>query len=176
MIFVIQINIKRTATLSLLLNRSHAVISIILTFSLLAGCQTIPVSSSEESEIFDVDGSKEFVYEKSRQWFSEAFISGESVVDYESKSTGTIIAKFTMNLGQDLVWGGTQYARAQMKVETKEDRIRVSTIILEHSLVREGRTIVATNISQTRADLADQQLKDIKGQLIEYISSPIENW
>jgi len=81
-----------------------------------------------------------------------------------------------MNLGQDLVWGGTQYARAQMKVETKEDRIRVSTIILEHSLVREGRTIVATNISQTRADLADQQLKDIKGQLIEYISSPIENW
>lgn len=60
--------------------------------SVVAGCQTTQYKPVEVTDVVNIPNqSQEEIYNKTRQWFSQYFVSGESVVDYEDPKTGTII-------------------------------------------------------------------------------------
>src|ERR1700742_4390947 len=74
----------------------------VATLALMAGCATQPYVPVETTEVIDLPGQKQRdIYNKSRQWFSQYFVSGKSVVDYESPEAGTIIGNGIATIGSD---------------------------------------------------------------------------
>ena len=75
----------------------------VLLVSGLSGCVTTqPYVPQEIVEVVEIPGkSKDEIFTKSRQWFSQYFVSGESVVDYEDQAAGTIIGNGIAGLGYD---------------------------------------------------------------------------
>ena len=82
----------------------------------LSGCMT-PFKPIETTRMEQFPGlKKEQIFNKSRQWFSETFVSGKSVVDYEDKSAGTIIGKGIVQIEDIFV---PLYAHFLMRVDTR---------------------------------------------------------
>jgi len=108
--------------------------SLILSLFAFSGCQTteqfVPV---EYSSVIGVENkSKNEIYSKARQWFSHHFVSGESVVDYEDKTEGTIIGNGITNIGTTALGMVKEEIEFQIRVDTKDGRFRTETKITKH--------------------------------------------
>ena len=61
---------------------------VLATFAFVVGCAMQPFVPTEATEVVDFPGQKQRdIYNKTRQWFSQYFVSGKSVVDYENPAT-----------------------------------------------------------------------------------------
>ncbi|MDZ4288983.1 MAG: DUF4468 domain-containing protein, partial [Prosthecobacter sp.] len=100
---------------------------------LLPSCVTQPTVPVETTEVVEVSGQgQRAIYDKSRQWFSEYFVSGESVVDYEDPQAGTIIGKGVGKIGTYPL-GIIEYnIKYTLRIDTKDGRFKVSAKVLQH--------------------------------------------
>lgn len=107
----------------------------------LSGCATTPKQPVEQAKfekIYQLEGLNQAqVYDGARQWFAVAFQSANAVIQYEDKSTGTIIGKGNMRYpcsGMEcLAMTGNERVDFTVRVDTKDGRMRVGYNNLTYS-------------------------------------------
>jgi len=122
--------------------------------------------------------SKEQIYNRARQWFSEYFVSGKSVVDYEDKATGTIIGNGVAENGSSL--GIVAYSfRYTLRIDTKDGRFKTTTTVVKHmNTDSDHGTYDANYVSEDRENTAKAKVKSIVDSLHSYIlkNAGTSNW
>ena len=139
---------------------------------LLSSCAIQQHIPTEKAQILQVSGqSQGQIYNKSRQWFSSYFVSGESVIDYEDPGSGTIIGKGIANVGGDALGIIQNKIHYTLRVDTKSGRMRVTTKIIKHTNTDSQRTYDVSHVSPTRVTKADQHLQGVVRNLENYVKS-----
>jgi hypothetical protein len=151
---------------------------------MLSACATSGMVASQATQeqlnptkVYDVPGAKkELIYDQSMRYIAENFRSSKAVLEYQDKSTGTIIGNGVIPYpcdGFDCVGKGQWRVRFTMKLEAKDDKFRASfsnlTLLFDLSEV----PVMAGN----DAAVIDAKLMDIGNNLSAYIQKkPEENW
>jgi len=100
----------------------------------IVGCATVAIVHEEKVSIVEVSGqSQDEIFNKTRQWFSDYFVSGKSVVDYEDHKTGVIIGKGIANYGSDTFGIITYSVDYTIRIDTKDGKFKVTTKIIKHT-------------------------------------------
>jgi hypothetical protein len=98
----------------------------------LYGCAMTPIAPIENvQKVYEMPGlSQGQIYDASRQWFAESFKSANAVIQYEDKTSGSIIGKGTMKFPCMGVFQCLAYMTATVdftiRVDTKENKMRVT--------------------------------------------------
>lgn len=100
----------------------------------LVGCATVPTADNppmtEYQRIVEIPNVKQdLIYEGSRQWVAKSFKSANSVIQYQDKSTGSIIGKGNMPFtctGWTCANGLPYSLDFTFKVDAKDNKARVS--------------------------------------------------
>jgi hypothetical protein len=153
------------------LNKAIALLIFCLFF---AGCETpTPMEPVETSKVVMAPGTtKGDLYDKLRQWFSENFVSGESVIDYEDKEAGALIGNAFGTYGSDPFGLISHSMKYQIRVDVKEGRFRVESKILTHRNTNtggDGATYDVRNVSGKRRIKAENYLNDIVLNVEAYV-------
>lgn len=98
------------------------------------GCASMPTSTTEPmttyQRIVDVPNVKQdMVYEGARQWVAKSFKSANSVIQYQDKSTGSIIGKGNIDYpcqGIECLASAKSTIEFTLKVDSKDNKARVS--------------------------------------------------
>jgi hypothetical protein len=142
--------------------------------SVIAGCQTTSTvyKPVEVTEVVNIPGqSQEEIYNKTRQWFSQYFVSGESVVDYEDPKAGTIIGNGIADNGTDFM-GIIRYSfKYNVRIDTKDGRFRAITKIVEHTNTDTSKSYTASYVTDERSAAAEQKVKEIVSNIESYVTS-----
>lgn len=140
--------------------------------TVVTGCQTTQYKPVEVTDVVNVPNqSQEEIYNKTRQWFSQYFVSGESVVDYEDPKTGTIIGNGIADNGTDMM-GIIRYSfKYNIRIDTKEGKLRAITKIVEHTNTDNKSTYAASYITDERSASAEQKVKEIVSNIESYVTS-----
>lgn len=98
----------------------------------LSGCATTPlVPITNVQKVYDMPSlTQPQIYDASRQWFAESFKSANAVIQYEDKTSGSIIGKGNMRFPCIGAFQCLAYATATVdftiRVDTKEGKMRVT--------------------------------------------------
>lgn len=151
----------------------HIKVSVVIAMLMIvvtAGCVTQPVKPVEVTDVVEISGQdKAAIFNKSRQWFSQYFVSGKSVVDYENKDEGTIIGNGFATIGSDplgIIKYGINY---NMRIDAKDGRMRVITNITKHSNMDHKETYDVGYISEERNELAKNHVQKIVLDIKDYL-------
>lgn len=107
----------------------------------MSGCATTPQQPSEPikfEKVYTMDNLKQTqVYDGARQWFATAFRSANAVIQYEDKSTGSIIGKGNMayrcgGFADCMTATPSDRVDFTVRVDTKDGKMRVSYDNLTH--------------------------------------------
>lgn len=156
----------------------HKVINAKLILSLIVilfldSCVTNQYIPVEKVEIIDAAGlGQKIIYNKSRQWFSEHYVSGESVVDYEDAAAGTVIGKGYSSIGSDFLGVIGYKIRYSIRVDTKDGKLRVTTKVLQHLNSDNSSIYDISFVTKSREDLAQKHLSEIVSSLKQYVTNP----
>ena len=154
------------------MNTIKAISILALTSALMfTGCVTQKHIPVELTSVVTVAGqSKKVIYNKTRQWFSQYFVSGKSVVDYENPESGTIIGNGRANIGSD-PFGIIQYLiEYNIKIDVKDNKFRVLTKITKH--INDGSTVYdAGYVTKDRSDLAEKHVQTIVNNIKAYVTN-----
>ncbi|WP_202740557.1 DUF4468 domain-containing protein [Acinetobacter sp. 'aerobic (ED)'] len=110
-------------------------------FLVLTGCATTPQKPAEPvkfEKIYQIDGLNQAqVYDGARQWFATAFRSANAVIQYEDKTTGSIIGKGNMayrcsGFADCMTVTAGDRVDFTVRVDTKDGRMRVGYDNLTH--------------------------------------------
>lgn len=139
------------------------------------GC-VIQYEPIETTEVINIpDQSKESIYNKTRQWFSEVFVSGESVIDYENPEIGTIIGNGRGTIGS--VFLITHEIEYKIRIDIKDGKLRVSAKILRHINHTEDSTYTVTyKITKNRDQKAINYIKKTVENMELYITKQRQDW
>lgn len=149
-------------------------ISYVLIFSvvlLFMGCVTQPYKPIETTNIVEIPNQdQQTIYNKTRQWFSQYFVSGKSVVDYENPEAGTIIGNGVANVGSD-PFGLIQYEiKYNIRIDTKDGKFRALTKIIEHTNTDSKSTYTVSNVSKAREAAAVEHVSKIVSDIENYVT------
>lgn len=138
----------------------------------ISGCQSTPTTMYQPIELTEVvdipNQSQEEIYNKARQWFSQYFVSGKSVVDYEDKKEGVIIGNGIANNGS--MMGLIKYEfYYNIRIDTKDGKFRALTTITKHTNTDSNSTYDAVAVDQERINASKQKINELITQLKDYI-------
>ncbi|EGQ8093351.1 DUF4468 domain-containing protein [Vibrio vulnificus] len=136
----------------------------------LLGCQTTVYEPVEVTQVVNVPNHpKSEIYNKTRQWFSQYFVSGDSVVDYEDKETGTIIGNAIASNGSD-PFGLIKYDfEYNIRIDTKDNKFRAVTKIVRHRNTDSSKTYDVLVVPDTRRDDAERKVGEIVKNIESYV-------
>ena len=140
--------------------------------SVVAGCQTTQYKPVEVTDVVNIPNqSQEEIYNKTRQWFSQYFVSGESVVDYEDPKTGTIIGNGIAENGTDFM-GVIRYSfKYNIRIDTKDGKFRAITKIVEHTNTDHKSSYTASYVTDERRGTAEIKVREIVSNIESYVTS-----
>ncbi len=98
-----------------------------LILSLLLGCagqQRAPAEEQYYQKVFEVDLSKQKIYEETLQWMAESFVSSKAVIEYKNEKEGTIIGNGAVEIRPV---GYVGYLGYTLKIEIKDKKYRVTS-------------------------------------------------
>mgnify|MGYP000420393192 CR=1 FL=1 len=145
--------------------------AVLIIAAVLAGCATKPFSPVESSSVVEVSGlSQQELFDKTRQWFSQYFVSGKSVVDYENRELGTIIGNGVSEIGRDPFGMITYSIHYNIKIETKDGKFRATTKISKHTNTDSSNTYDVNHLSVKREEMAAAHVEKIVSDIKKYIS------
>lgn len=145
---------------------------------ILSGCmstqQQHPIYRPVEIvEVINVQNkSKEEIYNATRQWFSQYFVSGESVIDYEDKKEGVIIGNGISNNGSNSQMGiviskfSFEYT---IRIDTKDNKFKTTITVTNHKYTIQGKTDTNKNVNPTLIESSKKEAKLITNKIKEYI-------
>jgi len=125
----------------------------------------------EINEVVLVPGkNKTEIYTKARQWFTNYFISGESVIDYEDKESGTIIGKGTADNGSINIVSRSRI-NYKIKVDTKDNKARISVSLLNYNISISGDPYTKSNLITAENEVTakvtiEKALADLKAYIL----------
>lgn len=160
-----------------MLNIKHAFIFSAILFSVTACQATQSYTPVVVTNIVDIEKSQSEIYNKARQWFSEYFVSGESVIDYEDSATGTIIGNGVADIGTD-PFGFIKYKiHFSIRVDTKDGKFKTEYKINKHTNSDSTNgTYNVLSVSEGRNNLAKQEVEKITANLESYLKQGASNW
>ncbi|GAB60752.1 DUF4468 domain-containing protein [Rheinheimera nanhaiensis] len=128
--------------------------------------EVIPVQNKNKTEI----------YTKARQWFTNYFISGESVIDYEDKESGTIIGKGAADNGYVNIVSRSRISY-KIKVDTKDNKVRISVSLLNYDISINGDPYTKSNLITAENELTakntiEKTLADLKKYILSDEDAP----
>lgn len=146
--------------------------SITLSIALvLTGCATTEHKAVEIESIVNVPNQdQKSLFKKTRQWFSQYFVSGESVVDYEDKDSGTIIGNGIASNGTDSLGLISYKFKYNIRIDTKDNKFRALTKIIEHTSTDSNGTYVSRYIAPERQVSAEAQVEKIVKSIENYVT------
>jgi len=145
---------------------------------ILSGCMSPPKQHPiyEPIEIVEIieipNEEKEDIYNKARQWFSQYFVSGESVIDYEDKKEGVIIGNGISNNGSNSQMGmviskfSFEYT---IRIDTKDNKFKTTITVTNHKYTIQGKTYTNKNVNPTLIESSKKEAKLITKKIKEYI-------
>ena len=138
---------------------------------LLTGCAMTEYKPVEITSVVNVpDQEQKELFKRTRQWFSQYFVSGESVIDYEDIESGTIIGNGMANIGTDTFGLITYKIKYNIRIDTKDNKFRALTKILEHINTDSQRTYSAAYITEERIADAEKHVNEIVKSIEEYVT------
>ena len=138
---------------------------------LLSGCGMQQATPLENSTVVTASGkSQRAIYNKARQWFSEYFVSGESVVDYESAEAGTIIGNGMAKIGADPIGLIRYNIHYSIRVDTKDRRFKVTTKVAKHTNTDHRQTYDVNYVTPARNEMASKHLAGVVENLKQYVN------
>jgi len=138
---------------------------------LLAGCAMQEYKPVEISSVVNVpDQEQKELFKKTRQWFSEYFVSGESVVDYEDIESGTIIGNGIATIGTDTFGLITYKIKYKIRIDTKDNKFRATTTIIEHTNTDSQKTYSTAYITKERIADAEKHVNSIIKSIEKYVA------
>ena len=150
---------------------------LVAAFALIVGCATQPYVPVETTEVIDLPGQKQRdIYNKTRQWFSQYFVSGRSVVDYESPEAGTIIGNGIATIGSD-PFGIIKYnIHYNIRLDMKDEKLRAVTRIIKHTNTDTKSTYDVTYSTEDRDAKAKAHVSTIVADIKKYVSEGKDKW
>ncbi len=138
---------------------------------LATGCVTPQYKPIETTNIIELPNyDQKTIYNKTRQWFSQYFVSGKSVVDYEDPEAGTIIGNGIARIGAD-PFGLIQYKiKYNVRIDTKDGKFRALTNIIEHTNTDSNITYTVVNVSKNREADAIKHVNKIVSDIENYVT------
>ncbi len=153
-------------------------VTVILLFSscLTGGYDSTELSKEEMtvSKIIELESSKDDLYVSSNLWLAEYFKSAEAVIEVQDKEAGLLMGKGMISSSN---FFGTNYFRFTVKIETKENKARISLIALDQttdvsSFASGSYTPSTSYISATTwNDYLKAEFGGIMGKYKKYISN-----
>ncbi len=139
----------------------------------LSQCAMPQYTPLETTKVVTVSGvNQKEVFNRCRQWFSEYFVSGESVVDYEDAQVGTVIGKGVGKIGSDPLGIIAYHIRYTIRIDTKDGRMKITTKILNHTNNDGQRAPYDVNyIPQSRNDKAVRHMAEIVSEIERYVTT-----
>tara|TARA_R110002049_G_C9172598_1_gene562118 strand:+ start:8009 stop:8497 length:489 start_codon:yes stop_codon:yes gene_type:complete len=139
---------------------------------LLTGCAMTEYKPVEITSVVNVpDQDQKELFKKTRQWFSQYFVSGESVIDYEDIESGTIIGNGIAKIGTD-TFGLIDYKiKYNIRIDTKDNKFRALTKIVEH-INNDGQRIYSVGyVDKERIADAEKHVNEIVKNIEEYVTN-----
>ncbi len=160
-----------------MLNKKCALIFSVILLSVSACKATQPYTPVVVTNVVEIEKSQADIYNKVRQWFSEYFVSGESVIDYEDAATGTIIGNGVASIGSD-PFGIIQYKiHFSIRVDTKDGKFKIEYKINKHTNSDSTNgTYNVAHITEDRNNLAKQEVEKITANLEKYLKQGSSSW
>lgn len=149
---------------------------------ILSGCvSTKPIEPIHSTEIVNIPGAtKNEIFNRSREFFTTYFVSGESVVDYENKDAGTIIGKGIADNGS-LMKIIPFRINFKIKVDTKDQKMRITGDLIKYTEYNQQYSLgytTSTYITPEREKNAIITIKKVMTDLKAYVLRNKEdsNW
>jgi hypothetical protein len=138
---------------------------------LVAGCAMHAYVPVETTEVVSIEGKNQReLYNKTRQWFSQYFVSGESVIDYEDPSTGTIIGNGVAGIGTDPLGLIRYRIHYNIRIDTKDGKFRVVTKIIKHTNTDSTSTYNVGHITEERNKKALAHVATLVEDIKKYVT------
>ena len=149
------------------INKGIALVAVLF----VTGCAMEQYKPVEIKNVVSIPSqNQKVIYNKTRQWFSQYFVSGKSVVDYENPDEGTIIGNGFANIGSD-TFGIIQYnIKYNVRIDTKDGKFRALTKINEHLNDDSSKTYSVSYITKERSDNAIKHVNKIVSDLESYVT------
>jgi hypothetical protein len=137
-----------------------------------SGCAMKQYKPVEVESVVNIPSlDQKVIYNKARQWFSQYFVSGKSVVDYENPEEGTIIGNGVANIGSD-PFGMIQYnIKYNVRIDTKDGKFRALTKINEHTNTDSSSTYTVSYIGNERSNDAINHVAKIVSDIESYVNN-----
>lgn len=160
------------------MNKSRLLVSSLFSIALLSGCQsTSPYVPSVVSSVVEVEKNKTEIYNRTRQWFSEYFVSGESVIDYEDASAGTIIGKGIATIGSGPFGMIDERINFTLRVDTKDNKFKTEYTINKHTNYDSTNGVYdVVNVNEERKQNAKKKVESITSDLKSYVTGGASDW
>lgn len=152
--------------------------ALLLPITLLTGCQsTTPYVPTIVTNVVEVEKNQTEIYNRTRQWFSEYFVSGESVIDYEDPSSGTIIGKGIANIGTGPFGLVDERINFTLRVDTKDNKFKTEYKINKHTNYDSTNGVYDVfNVTEERNQSAKKKVESITSDLKNYVAGGGVDW
>jgi hypothetical protein len=141
-----------------------------LVFNGCASYEKVADQNSEISKIYDIELSKDEIFDGSLQFIAENFTSAKSVIEYQDRDAGRIIGNGSTKVSDGLM---DRDATFTMVIDIKDNRYRVSFRSLQY---KAGTAIPWGPIEyKTPYDDIAAQLNSLADRLRTYLSSSRDN-
>lgn len=150
-------------------------------FILVSGCATSSYTRYEPIEItkvIELPGvKKNDIFDKSRQWFSQYFVSGESVVDYENAEAGSIIGNGIATIGSEMMGVVRHGIHYSIRLDVKDEKMRAFVKIIKHTNTDSQRTYDVDWLIEERNARATAHVEKVIEDLGRYVTAGSDsNW
>lgn len=140
-------------------------------FIFLTGCATQPFVPTETTEVVDIPGQKQRdIYNKTRQWFSQYFVSGKSVIDYENPESGTIIGNGIADIGTDAIGIIKHRIHYNIRIDVKDEKLRAITKINKFTNTDSSSTYDVLYITEEKNAKAKAHVSAIIADIKKYVN------
>jgi hypothetical protein len=101
-------------------------VSIVLVTIMVLGCvstEKVVDPNAESEKVFDIELSKDEIYDSSLQFIAENFRSAKSVLEYQDRNAGRIIGNGSTNISDGLM---DRPATFTMTIDIRDNRYRIT--------------------------------------------------
>jgi hypothetical protein len=146
------------------------VLAVVFAFAGCASSEEVIDPSAEISKIYDVELSKDEIYDGSLQFIAENFTSAKSVIEYQDRNSGRIIGNGSTPISDGFM---DRPATFTMVIDIKDNRYRISFRSLQY---QPGTALPWGPIkSRTPYNNMVVELNSLADRLHTYLSSSRDN-
>jgi hypothetical protein len=151
--------------------KKFLLVGLLAGFALIAGCAMQPVVPVDVTETISIPGQRQGeIYKKTRQWFSQYFVSGKSVVDYENPEAGTIIGNGIAKIGSDTLGIIRYEIHYNIRIDIKDEKFRAITKIIKHTNTDSNSTYDVNYVTAERNADALAHVATIVDNIKKYVT------